>query len=46
MELSRFAETQPHAAYCAFTHGLSSRWNTIVNVAWSLRCIVVVVVVA
>ena len=25
-ELSRFAESQPHAAYCAFTHGLSSRW--------------------
>ena len=24
--LSRFAESQPHAAYCAFTHGLSSRW--------------------
>ena len=25
-ELSRFAESQPHAAYCAFMHGLSSRW--------------------
>ena len=24
--LSKIAETQPHAAYCAFTHGLSSRW--------------------
>jgi len=25
-QLARFAESQPHAAYCAFTHGLSSRW--------------------
>jgi len=25
-ELSCFAESQPHAAYCAFMHGLSSRW--------------------
>ena len=24
--LAGFAESQPHAAYCAFTHGLSSRW--------------------
>ena len=24
--LARFAERQPHAAYCAFTHGLSSHW--------------------
>ena len=24
--LARFAESQPHAAYCAFTHGLSSHW--------------------
>ena len=26
IEPSRFAESQPHAAYCAFMHGLSSRW--------------------
>ena len=26
-KLSKFAATQPHAAYAAFTHGLSSRWN-------------------
>ena len=25
--LSEFAITQSHAAYVAFTHGLSSRWN-------------------
>jgi len=25
-QLSKIAESQPHAAYCAFTHGLSSRW--------------------
>jgi len=25
-QLSRFAESQPHATYCAFTHGLSSHW--------------------
>jgi len=25
-ELSQFAESQPRAAYCAFTHGLSSGW--------------------
>jgi len=25
-QLSKIAETQPHAAYCAYTHGLSSRW--------------------
>ena len=27
--LSKIVETQPHAAYCAFTHGLSSRWLLI-----------------
>ena len=26
-ELSTFAKTQPHAAYAAFTHGLSSKWT-------------------
>ena len=25
--LSAFAQTQPHAAYAAFTHGLMSKWN-------------------
>jgi len=25
-DLSQFVVSQPHAAYCAFTHGLSSRW--------------------
>ena len=25
-ELSRFAESQPHAVYCVLTHGLSSCW--------------------
>ena len=24
--LARFVESQPHAAYCTFTHGLSSCW--------------------
>ena len=27
--LSAFAQTQPHAAYAAFTHGLMSKWNYI-----------------
>ena len=26
-QLSEIAQTQPHAAYCAYTHGLSSRWT-------------------
>ena len=30
--LSDFAKTQPHAAYAAFTHGLSSRWNYLFRV--------------
>ena len=30
--LSEFAITQPHAAYAAFTHGLSSRWNYLLRV--------------
>ncbi len=25
--LSQFAETQPHAAYSALTHGIYSKWN-------------------
>jgi len=28
-QLLKIAETQPHAAYCAYTHGLSSRWQYI-----------------
>ena len=31
-KLSRFAATQPHAAYAAFTHGLMSRWNYLLRV--------------
>ena len=31
-KLSKFAETQPHAACAAFTHGLSSRWNYLLRV--------------
>ena len=27
MKLTRIAESQPHAAYAAYTHGLSSKWN-------------------
>ena len=30
--LSEFAITQPHAAYAAFTHGLSSKWNYLLRV--------------
>ena len=30
--LSEFTITQPHAAYAAFTHGLSSRWNYLLRV--------------
>ena len=26
-KLSKIAETQPHADYAAYTHGLSSKWN-------------------
>lgn len=31
-KLSKIAETQPHAAYSAFTHGLSSKWNYLLRV--------------
>ena len=27
IQLANIAKTQPHAAYCAYTHGLSSRWT-------------------
>ena len=27
LQLSKIAETQPHIAYAAFTHGLASKWN-------------------
>ena len=30
--LSTFAKTQPHAAYAAFTHGLSSKWTYFLRV--------------
>ena len=26
-QLAEIAQSQPHAAYCAYTHGLSSRWT-------------------
>jgi len=26
-KLSKITITQPHAAYAAFTHGLSSKWS-------------------
>ena len=31
-KLSKFAETQPHSAYAAFTHGLMSKWNYLLCV--------------
>ena len=31
-KLSKIAKTQPHAAYCAFTHGLISKWNYLLRV--------------
>ena len=31
-KLSKFAQTEPHAAYAAFTHGLSSKWNYLLRV--------------
>ena len=30
--LSKIAETQPHAVYAAFTHGLFSKWNYLLRV--------------
>ena len=30
--LSEYAKTRPHAAYAAFTHGLSSKWNYLLRV--------------
>ena len=36
-KLSKFAVTQPHSAYAAFTHGLSSRWNYLLRVSdWKI----------
>ena len=36
-KLSKFAQTQPHAAYAAFTHGLSSKWNYLLRVTdWGI----------
>ena len=31
-KLSKFADTQPHAAFAAFTHGLSSKWTYLLRV--------------
>ena len=31
-KLSKIAETQPHAAYAAYTHGLSSKWNYLLRI--------------
>ena len=31
-KLSAIVETQPHAAYAAYTHGLSSKWNYLLRV--------------
>ena len=31
-KLTKFAETQPHAAFAAFTHGLSSKWTYLLRV--------------
>ena len=31
-KLSEITKTQPHAAYAAFTHGLSSKWNYLLRV--------------
>ena len=36
-QLSKIAETQPHTAYTAFTHGLASKWNYLLRVTdWEL----------
>ena len=36
-KLSKFAETQPHAAYAALSHGLISRWNYFLQVVnWEM----------
>ena len=32
MKLSKFAATQPHAAFAAFNHGLSSKWKYFLRV--------------
>lgn len=31
-KLSKFAESQPHVAYAAFTHGFSSKWSYLLRV--------------
>ena len=30
-KLSKITEIEPHVAYSAFTHGLSSKWNYLYN---------------
>jgi len=41
IQLAKFAQVQPHAAYAAFTHGLSSHWlyvcRTIPNISRLLQ---------
>ena len=32
VKLSKIAKTQPHAAYAAYTHGLSSKWNYLLRI--------------
>ena len=31
-KLSKITETQPHAAYAAYTHGLSFKWNYLLRI--------------
>ena len=31
-KLSKIVETQPHAAYAAYTHGLASKWNYLLRI--------------
>ena len=32
-KLSKITETKPHAAYAAYTHGLSSKWNYLLRIS-------------
>ena len=40
-QIANIAQTQPHAAYCAYTHGLSSHWTflqrTIPDISYLLQ---------
>ena len=31
LTLSSIAETHPHSAYCAFVHGVVSKWNYVMH---------------